>query len=191
MRISKVFPIVLALFISVPGVLNAQSTEALNEGRSYKLLLQVVVGSAVSETDNEVSPAVRSAIVGLGPEFGYDRYTTAASLYGPLGINGQAQWKLVPKKLGSFGSGAMPIFAEWNIGTIESVPGNPSLVEIRRFLFTLRIPAAIRESVNYESIGLTLNRVRAEAGKTSVIGNLPVPETGEMLFFVVKIDEIR
>lgn len=191
MKITKLFPIVLALLITAPAALNAQPVEAEPEGKSYKLMHTIVVGSSASEAADELSPAVRAALAGLGPELGYESYSRVAALFGPLGTGGQANWKLMTRQLGSLGSENMPIVSEWSLGALEQVPGNPSFVEFKRFHFFARIPARIGESVNYESIQLTLNRIRAEVGKTSVIANLPVPETGEMLFFVLKIDEVR
>lgn len=191
MRFAKTFLPVLALLIAAPAVLNAQPSETADEGRAYRLLQMIVVGSANPDSQGKMSPEVRSALDELGPDLGFRAYSPVASLYGPLGSSGQAQWKLITRKLGSFGSDTMPIMSEWNLGTIERVPGDDSLVEFRRFAFQARVPARFGESVNYESIQMTLNRVRATVGKTTVIGNLPVPETGEMLFFVVKIDEIR
>lgn len=191
MKIVKLIPIALAILIAAPGALNAQSGEAPNEGKSYKVLQTIVVGSSVYGDEDEPAASVRAALDEMGPELGYRSYSRVTSLYGPLGISGQAQWKLITKNFGSFAAENMPIISEWNLGALESVPGSPNMVEFRRFLFMSRVPAKIGESVNYESIQLSLNRVRVPVGKTSVIGNLPVPETGEMLFFVVKIDEVR
>ncbi|QQS41048.1 MAG: hypothetical protein IPM63_17040 [Acidobacteriota bacterium] len=190
MRIAKIFPLALALAIALPGILNAQQENDREQGKSYRLLQMIVVGSSAPDSEEELSPTAVSALSSVGPELRYRSYSPVASLYGPLGFGGQAQWKVITKNFGSYSAENMPIISEWNLGALEPVPGSPGMIEFKRFLFLSRVPSRFGESVNYETIQVTLNRVRVPVGKASVIGNLPVPETGEMLFFVVKIDEI-
>ena len=166
---------------------------------SFDVSLQLVIGSNDTNQKSDL-PANLSAITKqLKTNFAYSNYRVASTLLGRISDTGTLEYKSVSNILGPESTGGPPSFHEWIVNDLRSLPnakGQPGL-QARAFRFGARVPVItgnfkeesgkISPIINYEGIGLTLNKVGLSENIPTLLGTLSLPSTTGTIFLVITI----
>ena len=181
---------ILILVITMLAFSGAESVygQSSNNGttqRSYKVYLHFVSGGESSPGSVRLPKSIRSAFDDLRDELVFNDYRLVSTHFQRFSTGGQIQSQAILKKLGGFGLENWPIIMNWSLGAIENTNEAPGRVGFRRFTFGARIPFVTGEKISYEAIQYSLGRIDIKEGTPTVIGSLSIPQSNEMLFFVV------
>ncbi len=85
-----------------------------------------------------------------------------------------------------------PVFSEWALTGLrreENIKSTNRLT-FQSFTFNTRIPVILNKAnpvVNYEAIGITLQRFNVPENKPTLIGTMAMPNANEIIFFVLTV----
>lgn len=166
---------------------------------SFEILLNVVTGSNDVSQPAEL-PAGFSAIAKqLKSSFGYARYKTVNTYIGRIGNNGNIEYKSLADIFGREQQLDAPGFLEWSIGGLRSMTGagGANAFQLQSFRFGARVPIRIgsggdtggkpTSSVQYESVGLKVDRMSILESSPALIGTIALPRADGTVFLVLTV----
>jgi hypothetical protein len=170
---------------------------------SFEVVLQVVTGS--NETAQKSSlPANLSAVTkNLKNNFSFSNYNLSSTYIGRVANTGNIDYKTVSSNFGQNQNAETPSFLEWSLGNLRSMANasGQNTIQLQPFRFGARMPivtASYKEEsgktnsvVNYESIGLTLQRVSLPVNAPTLIGTLSTPKANETIFLVLTVIPVK
>lgn len=172
-------------------VLGAVSTKGQQAGadksrHTFEVQLHFVLGSDSGAAGPEIPKEIRSAIRRIGKTYAYADYRLASSQYQMVYTGGQIQSDTILKNLGGFRIADRPIYANWSLGGFMETPSAANILT-GTFRFTARVPSKIGNDITYNKIQYVLRGVALREERPTVIGTLPVPESDELIFFVLNV----
>jgi len=187
MKITRSLLLLIAL-VALGQVAMAQDGVNEDAGNAYRISLYVVVGSG-SGGGADVPKAVQDAIGPLAKNLNLRAFKTLATQSQTVGIGGRIESSAIFDSIGAYKMEKRKITAAWNAGQVELLPGDPTGILIARFAFFARVPVPLGDGIDYQDLRYSVTRSRVAVGGASLLGNLPVPETGEVLFFVIETNK--
>lgn len=180
----------------VPAFSQADAKTALEP--SYEAVLQVVIGS------NELTPGSKlpknlSSISGmLDDNYSFASYRLANTFIGRVANTGGIEYKSVSDIFGKTSEGDWPTFLDWNLSGLRSnvTADSASAFQVQQFRFGARVPIRTMRSVengkasdvvNYESVGLVVNRLAIPENRPTMIGTISLPKTSGTVFLVLTV----
>lgn len=170
---------------------------------SFEVALQVIVGSNEAASGSAL-PANLSAVVRqIKSNFAFTDYRIENTLVGRLGNTGNLEYKSISNILGPGIDAETPSFLEWTLGGLKNAANDKgkTIYQAQPFRFGARVPirtSSYREeggktlsNVNYEAIGLSMNRVSLSENTPTLIGTLSLPKTTGTLFLVLTIRTVE
>lgn len=166
---------------------------------SYEVMLQVLVGSNDAADSSGLSPNLRAVSGQLKSNFGFSNYRLDNTFVGRVGTNGTFEYKSVSNTIGTGVDSETPTFLEWTLGTLRSSANEKgqTTFQAEPFRFGARVPVRVSSytdnggksvaTVNYESIGLNVNRVSLLENIPTLIGTISLPKTAGTLFLVLTV----
>lgn len=167
----------------------AQENRKGPEG-SFNVTIHLVAGSA-TQTDGAVTGRLAGVFNRLGEGLGLKSYKVLATQRQNLAYGGSVQSNAVFDALGSYSIDKRKILASWNAGPVEPSPGGENEIALGRFQFNSRVPVAVGEALEYQELKYMITRTRIPVGSAALIGNLPVPDTGDVLLFVIEVERAK
>ena len=197
----KTFSILSFLLIVLIGAsaLLAQTDQKPQAEVSYEAILQVVIGQQDASMKIDIPPALSPISRQLRENFTFPSYRLANTFIGRISSAGTLEYKSISDILSQPADQDAPIFVEWNLGRLQSVGDNrgQNVLYVQPFRFGARVPVRTETPrgsdgkpyavVNYEAIGLTINRVGLPESKPTLIGTLSLPKTTGTMFLVLTI----
>ena len=159
---------------------------------SFEITLSVVSGSNDASQKGELPPALSPIAKQLRSTFGFSNLRLADTYVGRIGNNGSIQYKSLANIDGN-GQSSTPSFLDWQIAGLRNTAGSASGVFINSFRFGARVPVLIGQSTNnspvqYEGIGLTVDRMTAAINSPVLIGTVAMPKAdGGRVFLVLNV----
>jgi hypothetical protein len=187
----NVVTIVVSLLLFSVGVF-AQAAPAES---SFEVTLSVVSGSNDSSQKGELPAALSPIAKQLRSTFGFANLRLADTYVGRIGNNGSIQYKSLANIDGN-GQSSTPSFLDWQIAGLRNAAGSASGVFINSFRFGARVPVMIGQSANnspiqYEGIGLTVDRMTAAINSPVLIGTVAMPKAdGGRVFLVLNVSPV-
>ena len=193
MREKLIFLTLLSLLlISSTIIVSAQSNDRPPES-SFEVTLSVVSGSndpgQRGELPQNLAPIARQ----LRATFGLTNLRLVDTYLGRVGNNGSMSYKSLANIDANTQSNT-PSFLDWQIaGLRNAANGGPNNVFIQAFRFGARVPVVIGASGNnapiqYEGIGLTVDRMTANSNAPVLIGTIALPKAdGGRVFLVLNV----
>lgn len=189
MKRSKIVTVTLLITLMTvvfAGTALAQGPTDDQALRGFKLNLHIVLGTRKDSGKTELPAEISSAVRTAAREIGYRSFRLLSSRYQMVALGGRIHSRSIEKSLGEFDRPGLPVFSDWSLGPLLPVGPDPMTFELKRFHYEAKVPSKIGELDKYSNISLDLERVLIPVGRTVVIGTQSVPESGEMLFFVVR-----
>lgn len=186
---------VFFLFAAAVGISHGQQIEP-----SYEVSLQIIIGSNDAATGRADLPQNFSNISRqLKSSFAFSNYRLAGTFLGRIYTAGSFQYKSMTNIFGQESDPRSQTFLDWSVGNFRSGPNAKGQqgFQAQSFRFGARVPVVtgsvtdergkISSVVNYEPIGLTLERVGLPDNIPTLIGTLNLPGAGGTIFLVMTV----
>jgi hypothetical protein len=186
-RISLAAAAVAAIAALALGI-SAQTSQP--EG-SFEVTLSVISGTnggGRSELPAALSPISKQ----LRSTFGLTDLRVADTYVGRIGSGGSIEYKSLANIDGNTQS-STPSFVDWQITGLRNAAGAQGGMFIQAFRFGVRVPVMIGPSasnspIQYENIGLTIDRITAGINTPVLIGTIAMPKAdGGRVFLVLTV----
>ncbi len=166
---------------------------------SYEAMLYVVLGSNESVAGAELPKSIAGVTRQLRDNFSFSNYRVLNTYVGRIADNGSLEYKSVAslqnaadRELDS------PSFLEWTLANLRSAdsPASGDQLVMQTFRFGARVPVrftSVAEGgksssvVNYENVGLTVNKLGIERNSPTLIGTISLPRTTGTVFLVLAV----
>jgi len=171
---------------------------AVPSGPSYEATLFVLVGSderARSDLPKSLDGVARK----LREAYAFKNYRLMSTYYGRLANNGSLEYKGV-SSIKYTAESDPPVFINWQLANFNAGPkeAGDDPLSIYRFRFGARVPVVTtgapvasqggsRPVVNYESVGMTLDRLSIAENRPTLVGTISLPGTSGTAFLVLAI----
>lgn len=177
----------------------AQGAEASAPDADYEAVLYVVLGSEdASQQGAEVPKNLASVFRTVRDTFPYKNYSLVNTYFGRVANNGNLEYKSVSNIYGVDSNPDIPSFLDWRLAGLKTAPSGNSL-RIQTFRFGARVPVRVASFgeggksspvLNYESVGLTLDRIGMVVGNPTLVGTITLPKTTGTMFLVLNVTPV-
>lgn len=164
---------------------------------SYEATLHVVVGSDDTSQTGDLPRSLDGVSRQIRETFTFRNYRLINTYYGRLADSGSLDYKSVSSLKTSTALDS-PTFLDWQLGKFQAGPAGNSGLNVELFRFGARVPVLVSAGgapgsipvTNYESVGLTLNRLSLKPSSPTLIGTISLPRTTGTIFLVMTINPI-
>ena len=177
---------------SLPAVF-AQADAKIQFEPSYEVVLQVIVGSNDLDVQKSNLPSNLSVVTkSLKNNYSFSNFRINSTHLQRIANTGSLEFKSISREAGQTRDSAAPIFSEWTLGQLKNAPGTgrQNSIQILNFRFGQRVPIITSNSnVNYENIGLTLQKLTVPENIPTVVGSLSTSKLDEIIFLVLTVKQ--
>jgi hypothetical protein len=177
----------------------AQSEVKAQQDASYEAMLYVVLGSNEAVPGAELPKSISGVTRQLRDNFTFNNYRLLNTYIGRMASRGSLEYKSVAalpnasdRELDS------PSFLEWSLKDLHSpdAAATGDLLVMQMFRFGARVPIKTNtmveggktlETINYENVGLTVNKLGITQGSPTLIGTIALPRTAGTVFLVLAV----
>lgn len=165
---------------------------------SYEVVLQIVIASNGPAADGKAVPQTLSNVIKkLRASYSFSDYRLASAYLER--VSNTVQHKSMFGEYGQNQSVTNPVFSDWSLDGLKSLPNarGQNVVQFQGFRFGARVPVItaspkdnegrITPVVNYEAIGLTLNRLSLMENEPTIVGSLSTSKSDELMFLVLTV----
>ncbi len=169
---------------------------------SYEVVLQVLIASNTASDKSVAVPQTLSNVVKkLKTNYTFSNYRLASTYLQRVANTGDMQFKGVSNEPNQ--NVYAPIFSEWMLGRLMNMPDSngQNSISIQNFRFGQRVPiktASFKDEngksndvTNYESVGLTMQKLSLPLNMPTTIGNLSTSKPEEMMFLVLTVKPVE
>ena len=187
--------ILLSLLVLVSSSF-AQGEQRPVPESSYEVTLSVVSGSNDASQKGALPSLLSPIEKQLRSTFGFTNFRIADTYVGRIGNNGNIQYKSIAN-IDAAPRSDTPSFLDWQIAGLRNTANGPQNgVYMASFRFGARVPVVIGPSANsapvqYEQIGLTVDRMTASINSPVLIGTVALPKAdGGRVFLVLNVSPV-
>lgn len=166
---------------------------------NFEAMLYVVLGSNDVAAGAELPKSISGITRQLRNDFSFDNYRLLNTYVGRIANNGTLEYKSVAslqnaadRELDS------PSFLEWTLANVRTADGPTTgdQLVMQAFRFGARVPVKVStameggktlQTVNYENVGLTVNRLGLAQNSPTLIGTISLPRTSGTVFLVLAV----
>ena len=180
------------------GGLSVSAQERPITAASHEATLYVVVGSDEPSQGNELPRGLDSVSKQIRETFQFRNYRLINTYYGRLADSGSLEYKSVSStKMGT--DLDSPSFLDWQLARFQANSASNNSLSVEMFRFGARVPVSTKlpgktdvsvPVTNYESVGLTLNKLSLEQGRPTLIGTISLPRTSGTIFLIMTINPV-
>jgi hypothetical protein len=183
------------LFLTAVISVSAQTDQTKPAEATYEAVLHVLIaggqaGESLPSSLGAVSREIRT-------EFGSANLRIINTYFGRLSNTGSLEYKGVSNAYAPESMPGSPSFLDWRLNGVRSVQnaaGQPAY-HLQAFRFGARVPVKVAflqdekaaAPINYEAIGLTVDRLSVRENVPTLIGTLTQPRTDGTLFLVLTV----
>lgn len=191
----KFFVFALLILFSLSAVF-AQTPDRERFDPSYEVLLNVVVASNNSAVKGKLPPSLSGIAGKLKNDYLFSNYNLAATFLERISSNGIVGHSGILNQLDQAQQSNI-YFSDWGLNGLKA--GNDEkgnqLIYFETFNFGAKVPVVVetngkgdgRQVVNYENIGLKINRFNLPENTPTIIGSLATPKTDEFIFLILTV----
>jgi len=198
------FSITAFFFICLLSFSNSfAQTEAKQQAEAvYEIVLQTLVASNNTSVKTDVSPSLSNVLKKLKTTYPFTNYRLTSTYLQRVANTGNIEFKSVTNEANQNQENYAPIFSEWSLVGLRNLPNarGQNSIQFQIFRFGQRVPirtasykdesGKLSSVVNYEQIGLTLNKFGLSENVPTVIGSL-ASANGEVMFLVLTVKPIN
>ena len=197
--------ILTIMFVAAVALFGGRVSLAQGDAKSaprdanFEAMLYVVLGSNEAAAGAELPKSIAGVTRQLRDNFSFNNYRVLNTYVGRIANNGSLEYKSVAtlqnatdRELDS------PSFLEWNLANLRSAdsPASGDQLIMQTFRFGARVPVRFTSAaegdkatslVNYENVGLTVNRLGIAPNSPTLIGTISLPRTTGTVFLVLAV----
>lgn len=170
--------------------------------RSYEATLHVLIGSDDAAQRGDLPKSLEGVSKQIRDNFTFKNYRLMNTYYGRLANNGSLEYKSVSSLKNASTELDAPTFLDWQLASFkaESITSGEKTLSMQSFRFGARVPIVIAKIAgddakgvpvtNYESVGLTLNRLSITENSPTLVGTISLPRTTGTVFLVMTIKPV-
>jgi len=167
---------------------------------THEAVLHVLVESGPGGAGESVPQSLSAIARQLRTDFGASNLRIINTYYGRLSNAGNIEYKGVSAAYAQESQAGAPSFMDWRLVGVRSTQNSAgqAVYQLQGFRFGARVPVRIGISkdekdpapINYESIGLTLDRVSIRENTPTLVGTLVQPKTDATVFLILMIRNV-
>ncbi len=196
------FSVAAFLLVCCFGFLNifAQTpTNKLQAQPSYEVVLQTLIASNADSGKADVPQTLAAAVRKLKTNYPYSNYRLSSTFLQRVADTGNVELKSVSSEMNINQEKNFPVFSDWTLTDLRFLPdanGQKSF-QFQAFRFGQKIPIVtgwVKDDsgkgnpiVNYENVGLTIQRFSLAENVPTVIGSLSTTKPDELMFLVLTV----
>ena len=185
--------LVFSLVTAGPVFIYGQQIEA-----SYNVSLNLVIGSNDGTTRTELPAELAAVSKQIKSSFQFSNYRVANTLIGRISNGGTFQYQSVANMSDKEPLPASPTFLDWSLVNLRNMPNGKGQAgfQAQSFRFGARVPVITGSheengkstpNINYESIGLSLQKIGLSENVPTVVGTLTLPGTSGTIFLIMTV----
>lgn len=169
---------------------------------SYEVVLQVLTASNnTTNKSNDVPRMLENVVKKLKNTYSFLNYRINLTYLQRVANTGNLEFKGVSNEPNQ--NVYTPIFSEFTLGQLLSLPdvrGQKS-ISIQDFRFGQRVPVRtanikgedgnINAVINYENVGLTMQKLNMPVNTPTVVGTLSTSKSDELLFLIITVKPVE
>ncbi len=195
MKKPKIFVFAFIFLFTLSAVF-AQSDEKNQPELSYEVLLHVVVASNNASEKGKLPPSLSGVIGKLKNDYSYLNYNLAATFLERISSNGIIGHTGILNQLDQTKQDRV-YFSDWGLNGLNAVKdeNGKNSIRFQTFNFGAKVPVVVETNskgdtsqiVNYESIGIRINRFNLPENTPTIVGSLATPKTDEFIFLILTV----
>lgn len=203
MNMPKFFFLVAFAFVCLIGSSNAfAQTEAKNPAEAtYEITLQTLVASNDAGAKSDISPSLSNVLKKLKASYAFANYRLTGTYLQRIANAGGVEFKSVASEKNQNAENYAPVFSEWSLNGLRNLPNSKgqNSIQFQSLRFGQRVPirtanykdetGKISSVINYEQIGLTINRFGLAENVPTVIGSLSTGNE-ELMFLILTVKSV-
>lgn len=190
-----------AMIVSGGISISAQARSASGTP-SYEATLYVLIGSDDDSQRVDLPKPLDGVARQIRDSFTFKNYRLMNTYYGRLANDGSLEYKSVSSLKNVSTELDSPTFLDWQLANFKAEPTGPDRdpLSVQVFRFGARVPIVVSRLptgdgktnpvTNYESVGLTLNRMSLAENRPTLIGTISLPRTTGTVFLVLAIRQV-
>lgn len=190
------------LFTCFFSISTSAQTDPAPIESNYEAILQVVLGSSEATQKGDLPPSLNDVSRQLKTNFSFPNYKLVNTYIGRLANTGNLEYKSLSNIYGLEQESDSPSFLDWRLVGLRSVSGagGRKAFNVQHFRFGARVPIRFTNPadasgkaptiVNYESLGLTLDKTSVPENSPTLIGTLSLPKTTGTVFLVLTVKPV-
>lgn len=183
----------------VAGSLSIAAQNASAVDQSFEATLHVLIGSDDAVQKGEVPKSLDGVAKQIRENFSFKNYRLMNTYYGRLANNGSLEYKSVSSLKNASTELDSPTFLDWQLSNFRAEPatGSDRTLSLQAFRFGARVPIVVAKIAgddakgvpvtNYESVGLSLNKININENSPTLVGTISLPRTTGTVFLVMTI----
>lgn len=155
---------------------------------SYDIILNVIKASNNPGGKTDVPQSLLNAVKKMKNNFSFTNYILDSTYLQRTSNSVEVKYVSAPE--GQNQSNLAPVFSEWSLIGLKSFPNyqQNKLVQFQSFRFGQRVPIRTSSNaVNYEQVGISLQRFSLPENTPTVIGSLSGSKADELIFLVLTV----
>ncbi len=191
-RIFPVAALFLVWFLSAASVFAQTNQPTRQAESSYEVVLQVLTASNAASDKSAVPQTLSNVVKKLKTNYSFSNYRLNSTYLQRVANTGGVEFRSVSNETNQDVS--TPIFSDWRLDGLQSLPNSKgqNSIQFQSFRFGQRIP--IRNTtnlVNYEQIGLTIQKFGLSENTPTVIGTLSTSKPDELMFLILTVKTVE
>ncbi len=202
-QLRSIFSALGILIICLSSVF-AQSADSQPQiETNYEVILQVILGTSETAQKSDL-PQNLSGIAGqLKNTFPFSNYRLVNTYLGRVANTGNFEYKSVSNIVGQESEQDSPSFLDWRLGRLRTAAnaGRRTSFYVDGFKFGARVPIRFTnfkdesgkspQVINYESVGLNLDKLNLTESTPALVGTLTLPKTTGTMFLVLTVKPVK
>ena len=163
---------------------------------SYEVILNVVVASNNANDKGKLSPSLSGVVGKLKNDYTFTNYSLAATFFERISQTGEIYHSGILNQLKQEDEEKF-YFSNWSLKGLKTGlnTAGKSQIQFNNFIFGAKVPVAVStiangdgsEIVNYENIGITINRFNQPENTPTIVGSLAAPKFDEFIFLILTV----
>lgn len=159
---------------------------------NYKIYLDTIIATNNANGNKKLSAPLLNALKDIKSDMFSDYYLFSSS-FQRIGVGGQINQKSIYNELGQRKIDKYSIYSNWTLDKLKNLSDekNRDVIQFDTFNFLVRVPNQTATVINYEEIRLNISNFNVLQNIPTVIGSLSIPQSDEMLYFVLTAKPVQ
>ena len=157
---------------------------------SYDVVLHILTASNNSGDKSTVPATLSNVVKKLKTVYSFANYRLDSTFLQRIANNGNIEFRGIDNTSIQNQENSPQTFLDWTINGFQSLPNTngQNLIQVQNFRFGQRVPIRTSDGgINYEQIGLTIQRFSMSENVPTIIGSLSTSNPNELTLIVLTV----